>query len=315
MDTASPRASYGEASAGHVNCWNMANMLLYGLNLALATAAAFRAFGDPLHVLFVQYPTLVTPAELALRIFPVIFAFEAIFVLAQLTPWFRNNPLVMIITPMWVMKSLFQAQWVVELSQGESGNIAYSLLCVFGMLGSLLGLILVVDARKLTFFEFWLLRAPFSIHAGWLIVCTVVNVNMWVASLDTFPDSILLCVAMLSLAWVFVLTALFGINTRRPDPLLCIPVAWAMWYIWRRGDRALPNLPQEMITSVEIASMHCWTGVVVLGICALFARMYMVCVSNRKLPEAMGQLAQGNYEGAMVSMASALSKMGEEDGK
>jgi len=294
---------FAEANAGHVNCWNVANAILYLMLVALYGLAYFEMLpwgtGTPAYILFEKYRTLMTADVRALRFFPFIIAYEGIFIFFQLVPLFRNNPLVQIITPWWVATSLIQVQWVREISTDDEGSLAYSMILIVAHLACLLGMILVIDARKPSFWEFWFLRAPFSLHAGFLIYCSAVNVNIWAASagLSVFDESQLLCIANVSLAWVFVLTALFGVNTRRPDPLLILPVGYCVYYVWR-NEGPLPALPNEMILSVEVACAHCWNGICCLGVMAVITRLYMVCVSN-KVPKAY---AEQGLMGAAVSV-------------
>lgn len=283
---------FASQNAGHVNCWNVANAFLWlavVLVYVLAYLEQLPGAGSPQKVLFENYPTLVTPGSEALYVFPVILIYEGIFIFFQLVPWYRNNKMITLITPAWVAVCLLQIQWVVDLARDGPGYIAYAMACCFGQLAALLAMILVVDSRKPDFWEFWLLRAPFSIHAGWLIICTIVNVNVWVTAIedDAFSASGKLAVAIVSLAFIFVLAALFGVNTRRPDPLLLIPVAWGAYWIWQsdEGKPVPPALPQDMILAVDVASAHLFSGVCCLGFMALVIRMSMCCVS-KKVPEA-----------------------------
>lgn len=122
---------------------------------------------------------------------------------------------------------------------------------------------------------------------------------MWAASQTepAFEDSMILAIAMLSLSYIFVLCALFGMGTRRPDPLFCAPIVWGLFWVWR-SNAAKPNLPAEMITSVDIAAAHVYTGVCVMAVMALLLRLSMVCVSNR-VPEAY---QKGGIEEAGLSV-------------
>merc|ERR1719394_1474263 len=147
------------------------------------------------------------------------------------------------------------------------------MVCCLGMLGCVLGMILVVDARQPKFFEFWFLRMPFSIHAGWLIVASAVNINVWLTKeLETLPpaekNSELFAAAMISLSFIFVMTALFGVNTRRPDFFLILPVAWGLYWILEFQDppeNPWTEMPNDIKVSVRTASRHCLHGVVALA--------------------------------------------------
>merc|ERR1719189_2611673 len=88
---------------------------------------------------------------------------------------------------------------------------------------------------------------------------------------------------MVSLSWVFVITALFGINTRRPDPLLIAPVAWCIFWVWRSSDAEPTDLPAEMIEAANLAAAHVWTGLCALGFLSLVARLAMSILSFRTL--------------------------------
>jgi len=256
--------------------------------------------GSPHKVLFEKYPTLITPDERALRVVPVVVLANGVFVFWQLMPAFRNNVLVSLITPWWIATTLLQVQWIRELCQStdQAGSLAYSMILVLLMLSCYLGMILVVDARKPNFLEFWLLRASFSLNAGWLIYASAVNISIWAASLEPkLSDGAQFAVAMVSLSWVFVLTALFGLNTRRPDPLLIAPVAWLVFWVWRSSETEPTDLPAEMIKAANLAAAHVFTGVATLGVLAVVIRLYLVCLGNN-IPE---HYMNGGFDEAIKS--------------
>ncbi|CAE8687388.1 unnamed protein product, partial [Polarella glacialis] len=59
--------------------------------------------------------------------------------------------------------------WANLLAYLANLTFAYLFVCMLGILGSLLGLLLTADGVRMSPGEYWILRVPFSLHAGWVL--------------------------------------------------------------------------------------------------------------------------------------------------
>lgn len=174
------------------------------------------------------YQTLITPAGVAFSIWGIIYTWEFVFTVAQALPPFRNSEMVAAISPWWIPCSLFTILWTIAFS------LEAFILSHVGMLGiwvCLLGITLQLDNLKgISTVEYWLIRAPFSLHGGWVTVAHFLNLNVIADSLQA-PAPELVANAIASLCIVFALNVIYALLLPRPDPILCVAAAWASWWI------------------------------------------------------------------------------------
>jgi len=176
-----------------------------------------------------RYQTLITPAGAAFAIWGIIYTWEAVFVLAQALPSNRDKQLVAVITPWLLACAVFTNVWTVAFSLE---SFAISQVGMSGIWISLVGIILQTDALKgITTAEYWLIRAPFSLHGGWVTVAHFLNLNVWADSLQA-PAPQLVAIAIASLCAVFGLIVLFAVAVPRPDPIMPVAAAWAAGWIY-----------------------------------------------------------------------------------
>jgi len=174
------------------------------------------------------YQTLLTPAGVAFAIWGIIYTWEFVFVLAQALPANRDKQLVAVITPWFLACAVFTNVWTVAFSLE---SFAISHIGMVGIWVSLVGIILQTDTLKgISTAEYWLIRAPFSLHGGWVTVAQFLNLNVWADSLLA-PAPQLVANAIASLCAVFGLIVLFAVAVPRPDPIMPVAAAWAAWWI------------------------------------------------------------------------------------
>merc|ERR1712032_799530 len=101
-----------------------------------------------------------------------------------------------------------------------------ALSCMFGILISLLVLAAMTDGAGLTCSEFFLLRGGFSLHMGWIIAASSLNVGVVADAAKASPGA-LLGLAVASIGIVCVLAGWFAFATKSPDPIVCLVAAWA----------------------------------------------------------------------------------------
>eukprot|EP00419_Tripos_fusus_P045982 CAMPEP_0172818508 /NCGR_PEP_ID=MMETSP1075-20121228/13971_1 /TAXON_ID=2916 /ORGANISM="Ceratium fusus, Strain PA161109" /LENGTH=269 /DNA_ID=CAMNT_0013658879 /DNA_START=31 /DNA_END=840 /DNA_ORIENTATION=+ len=177
-----------------------------------------------------KYQTIITPVGWAFSIWGPIFIWEGIFAVSQMVPAFRDSPVPQLVTPWWCAACAFQVIWSIVFAREL---IVLSLICMLGILVSLIGLIVYVDSNvgRLEPKEYFLLRAPFSLHAGWIVAASAVNTNVLADAFQASMSS-LLAFGVVSLGVVFTVVVLFAVAAPRPipktDPILCSASAWAL---------------------------------------------------------------------------------------
>jgi len=201
------------------------NMLAYLANVSITYGSLTGAFGATNEELSEKYQTIVTPAGYAFAIWGPIFIWEGIFAVAQMFPSLSTSPVVETVTPWWNCACLFQIGWTLFFAQDR---IQGALVCMLGILVSLLTLILRTDyLPEISIKEYFLLRVPFSLHCGWIIAASVLNINV-LEDYNMSSQETMLMFAMVCLAGIAVIVALFTVAAPRADPLIGLVAAWAL---------------------------------------------------------------------------------------
>ena len=176
----------------------------------------------------IKYQTLVTPVGFAFAIWGIIFISQLIFVIIQLLPAYRSNPLVTHgIGYKYIAACLAQAAWCPAFSVYE-----ITWLALVFMLTILFFLVMIVKDQyqlqddTITIRDFLLLKFPFAIHCGWIAAASLISVNVVLVASNVGPTGQYVA-AILSLACV-VAAAGFCIGFLVP-PHYVIPfvLAWA----------------------------------------------------------------------------------------
>jgi hypothetical protein len=221
-------AATGVGAAPRLSWINWLNLAAYVINVVIIYVSITGVFGATNREVSMKYQTLVTPASFAFSIWGPIYIWEGVFVVAQMLPRFRNRPVVRTIAPFWWSACICQVVWSLLFAQEW---LTASLVFMVAILGSLLGLLQranSVDSES--FAEFWLLRAPFSLHAGWIIAACAVSANVQADYAKASPAE-LLAVAVVSLAVVFAVASVSAIGAPRPDAIIPLVAAWALFAV------------------------------------------------------------------------------------
>lgn len=227
------------------------NLAAYVLNLGITYVSITGAFGATNSDLSAKYQTLVTPAGWAFSIWGLIFVGEFLSVVAQFLPRYRSHPVVQPSTPWWLAACAFQICWTFAFAQEV---IWLSVVFMLGLLGSLVGMALSADSVPLTLEEYWVLRAPFALHLGWIVCASAVNINV-LADASKAEPATLLGMAILSFAAVLLIATLFAVLVRRPEPFLGLVAAWALAAINSELTDA------ESLNSPSRYNPYAWDGV------------------------------------------------------
>jgi len=207
---------------------NWSSLTAYVFNSVFTYTSLTGIFGATNTELSKKYQTLVTPAGFAFSIWGPIFIAEGVFAVAQMLPRFRSAAVVRTVAPWWSAACLFQVCWTLAFAQEF---IPLSLVCMLGILVCLLGVAGSTDALELTCAEYWLLRAPFSLHLGWIIAASAVNASVQADAAEASPQT-LLGLAVSSDAVICMVATCLAVVVRRPDAIACLVVAWAFGGIY-----------------------------------------------------------------------------------
>jgi hypothetical protein len=227
---ASDAASNGSAGVERprITMRNWLNFVAYLVNVIVTYVSLTGIFGATNTELSNKYQTLVTPSGWAFSIWGPIFLWEAVFVIAQFLPAFRQSQVVLRVSPWWWSLCLVQCAWTLAFAQEQ---ITVSLVFMLSILGSLLGISWKTNTLTMTVKEYFLLRAPFSLQLGWIIAASVVNINVQADAAEA-SQQWLLALAVLSNAAVLAIVALFTFAVKTPDPIVGFVAAWAFLGIY-----------------------------------------------------------------------------------
>eukprot|EP00980_Cylindrotheca_fusiformis_P017339 scaffold5380_cov131-Cylindrotheca_fusiformis.AAC.16 len=205
-----------------------------------------------------KYQSLVTPNSSAFLIWSVIFIFQAIFVIAQLFPKFRDNTLVLQgVKYYYILTCIFQASWTLTFAYEVIWLALVFMLCIWASLAMLLYSQYYTDSED-TVLEFWLLRFPFAIHFGWVTAASALNVNVLVVDIDP-PADIQLAVAIISLAVLHAISVWVTFGFKAPNYTVAIVLSWAFYWIYREleepKDSIVNRFSGDVISGVSYAAV------------------------------------------------------------
>lgn len=283
---------------------NWANIVAYLVNVVVTYISMTGVFGPTNKVLSEKYQTLVTPAGWAFSIWGVIFIWEAIFCVAQASfSTFRTSAVVEAITPWWIAACVCQILWTPLFAQEI---IFGALLAMLGILTSLMGLVISADRQEATLLEHWLLRAPFSVHTGWIIAASLVNANVFVDSLKASPG-VLVAAAVLSLASIVLIISAYQFLAPKRDAIICLVAAWACFAIFSElGNPTQLNSPTRFnphqfsdstIKTLRIAALCVAIVSLLISALAGFKR-----ISSRRRDDTLDGVSMRTYSAEGVSL-------------
>jgi len=183
------------------------------------------------------------------------------------------------IAPWWWGACAAQAAWTLAFAQEV---IPLSLAFMVGILACLFGVALSTDGMTMPAAEYWLLRAPFSLHLGWIVAASVVNANV-AADYSRASPGELLGLAVASYAAVAAIATAFIVAFRSPDPIACLVVSWAFAGVRAElGNASNLNDPkrfnphvwdQVTLEGLRIAALYVSFGALGLACCGGVLRL------------------------------------------
>ncbi|CAE7507365.1 unnamed protein product, partial [Symbiodinium pilosum] len=204
---------------------NVLNLAAYLVNLGITYGSLTGAFGPTNSNLSAKYHTLLTPSGFAFSIWGPIFIWEGVFAVAQMFPSYRANPIVTTITPWWIGACVFQCAWTLFFAQEV---MIGAMACMLGIFICLMVGILRLDfLEKISTCDYWLLRAPFSLHCGWIVAATSLNIGVVADFYKAGPD-VMLALAMVCFAGIAAVVTVFTFASPKADPIIALVACWAL---------------------------------------------------------------------------------------
>jgi len=198
---------------------NVANLLAYAANAFVSYGiGAFGMFGLSSNAqVSATYQTLVTPASWTFVIWVFIFTFQLAWAVAQLLADFRVMPLVIAVGWDYVIVCICQIAWTIAFGVEI---IWSSMIAMMGVLFFLFRIFSAQSSLQAVSYLYWTLKFPFILHYGWIVVATVLNLNVLLVSLGVV-DNIQYYVALASIS------ALMLVGCATSDLVVLLVLAWA----------------------------------------------------------------------------------------
>jgi len=243
-----------------INHKNYLNLIAYIANITLVYGIGNAGWlGTPDNgELSRKYQTLVTPNSSAFTIWAVIFLAQGAFSLLQFLPVFRASEMLQKGVGYWyIAVAATQIGWTISFAYEV---IPLSLAFMLLIWISLIGLLYKQYYTKSTgsIWEFWALRFPFAVHAGWITAASALNVNVQVVSMNVTPDK-QLAVAIISLAVLHAISVWVLFNIPRPNWSMACVLSWAFGWIYQElgeaGETIQSNFSPDTIAGVAYAAI------------------------------------------------------------
>ena len=255
-----PPGSTDEETKTRLNFINFLNLIAYILNITLVYGIGNAGWiGTPDNgELSRKYQTIVTPASTAFSIWAVIFLAQGAWAVLQLLPRFRAHPMVQDgVCYSYSSVTAMQIGWTFAFAYEV---IPLSLAFMLAILGSLYAILYSQYYAKSdgSLSEFWALRFPFAVHAGWITAASALNVNVQVVSMDQ-PAYVQLAVAIVALAVLHAISVWVLFFIQRPNWTIACVLAWAFGWIYdelnKNSDRIAGTFSADTILGVKYAAI------------------------------------------------------------
>jgi len=295
-----------------LNYLNYLNVIGYIINVFF-TFFSVPVFGIPDNgELSDKYQTILTPSGWAFAIWGIIFTAEGIFAVVQMIPKFRNDPMVQDGIFIWYFVScVAQSGWTLAFGYEV---IILSLVFMISILVSLVMILVLQDRVQSdgSLLKYWLLRFPFSIHCGWIVSATCLNIG--VVAVDA-GSSAQMQSNLAIICLVFIVLCSFAATFLPKSPNYAIPgvACWTTLAIAFELNGPADNIAnlfgEDIINAFKI------TSAVLCGFCFLwivgFATYQLVtrsCGFQNKVEQGDvdGDVDGGEKEGDVTSNFQAV---------
>uniref|UniRef100_A0A7S2UKQ1 Uncharacterized protein n=1 Tax=Attheya septentrionalis TaxID=420275 RepID=A0A7S2UKQ1_9STRA len=259
VNTGSRNAISTETGRPKIHIRNYLNILAFVANAVVAYGVGVGGWGGGLTNAQVSalYPTLLTPASWAFGIWGLIFLCQFVFCLVQFMESFRQTPLVKDgVGLLYNGVVLSQILWTFLFShmylRASMAAMTFNLIFLVWILYSQ-GKHAKKNPSTRAWRDYFLLQFPFQIHFAWILVATILNINVLLvfetAEVNTQLYTAIACLNVLSLAasWALFRPCFQAL----PNYAVALVLAWACV---RTGITTLIHSISTMVYPTGIAS-------------------------------------------------------------
>merc|ERR1711920_158481 len=120
----------------------------------------------------------------------------------------------------------------------------------------IIGIVESTGTGKRSFVEYWVLRAPFSVHAGFLMCESMVYVNVLMQIAESsLEEGVLVGTTMTAITAVLTIMTVVAMAVPRPDGWFCLAVCWNYFWVYREltvGTTKFRLVVDESMVSNEV---------------------------------------------------------------
>jgi benzodiazapine receptor len=176
-----------------------------------------------------SYPTLITPQGFTFAIWGVIYILLAFFVVYQVLPRNRDKLFHERISFLFILSCLLNIAWIFLW---QYGLFAYSVIFIFGLLGSLIAIYLRLRIGKSAapLRERICVQLPFSVYMGWITIASIANVAIALTAAGWNGFGIAPSTGAAIVITIALIITLVVIATRK-DVAYSLVIAWALYGI------------------------------------------------------------------------------------
>ena len=166
-----------------------------------------------------RLPTIITPAGYAFSIWSLIYIGLLAFSIYQALP--SNIGRFAGVRTLYIASCVLNCAWIYFWHHGDIG---FCTILIFALAGVSIALIAIFKVTT-NWIESVVLKATFGIYAGWVSVASIVNLFVYLRSIDSpLAESVLLGVA----AVVLATAAAVAVTWKLTNYLYPLAVAWAL---------------------------------------------------------------------------------------
>jgi len=294
----------------HLNCLNAA---AYLLNAAVTyLVGTYGVFGpNTQNDLSEKYQTLVTPAGFAFSIWGIIFTSQFIFVVAQLLIKKVQSKDAVGVGYNYIGVCIAQAAWVIVF------NFEIIWLSLPLMLTILYFLLKINvnqyhDSDETTIRDSWLFQFPFSIHCGWILAASFVNLNVVLVKYSV-SSSIQYYAALFSLLVLFHGAILPLVSLSKPQYVIPSVLSWALYGIYSElqdpKELILNTFTQSNISSIQNKAFYAMITILI----TLVIRLTIELIELIRLIDFIKKLHSENDAGDNINIYVALDDNDDND--
>lgn len=299
--------------ASSLTALNYANVLAYFANAVVTYGVGTLGwFGASTNgELSEKYQTLLTPVGWAFSIWGIIFISQLVWAIVQLFADFSTAPLVREGVK-WYYLGVCVAQilWTIFFSMEYIGA---SLLAMLSILVFLLLIVRsqyrAVELCDVPRRDFWLLQFPFEIHAGWIVVASLLNISVVLVERG-MSSSIQYYTALASLIGVVLIAAALAVGyASRTNFTIPLVLAWATFGIYfelkNPKELIVATFEDTQIQTVQVGAMIA-CGIILVTVTLVAIRMFLRARSATN--STSSETGEASYLRAEEGQASSSSK-------